>query len=162
MAVGIAVGAIIGLLVATMLKAGTKTLQYALRQSRVLTNARKAIEGDGSKRGLLWSVRAASSATALSPDSLTVGLPANPPLKLHYSVCPDGLCESQSSNDVSIAEGVTSLSFDYYNLDANGRIMASTAPESVTLVSGFLELSGADPNQKTSGALFVGRLRNAQ
>ncbi len=159
MAVAIAVGGVLGLLISAMIKAGLQTLHYAMRQNMIMTNARKALVGDGDKMGVIGSVRLAVSVKALSDDSLAL-TPAEG-ASSSFVLCPPSLCLSHHSLEEKRADGVSSFAVGYYNLNDEGLIMRSTAPESVALVSAYLELDGADARLKSRGAWSVTRLRNS-
>lgn len=137
--VGIAAMSVITLVLAGLFKAGLQSYRYALRQNLVLANARKAIEGDGRSRGILWNAQAAQS-LALSSGSVTLSLPSQP--SLQYLVSDRTLLQSQMGTQQKQADGVTGLQSGYYNLDGQGRIMQSTAAASAAMVATTLTMQG--------------------
>ena len=157
MAVGIAVTAMIGLIIAGLFKAGIQSYRYSLRQTLVLANARKAIDGDGGARGLIWSGQEAQATSDLSADGVTLNLPTV--ASRRFLVANQALFQSQMGSENKQADGITSMQAVYYNLDAQGRIMESASAASASLITTLLTMrgSGADRSyQFFSGA----RMRN--
>ena len=72
--VGLAVMAVVGVVVARLFLAMLSTAQYTLRHLATLSSARKAYVGDGQRRGMSWGVQEASGLVSLSTSSVSAWL----------------------------------------------------------------------------------------
>lgn len=154
--VGMAVLALISLGVAGIFKAGMSASNYTLRQTFVVSNARKALLGDGARKGLVWDLREAEAVTALSTGSVSVSPPGSSVLS--FTLGADFLRRTHSGVSKEQAKGVTGLGVSYYNFDDGGRVVESTAPASAMLVTTELVLSRR--GQREYRFLSGARLRN--
>lgn len=156
LAVGIAVLSVICLVTARLFKAGIQSYNYTLSQVAALSNARKAIDGDGAAHGMVWAAREAASLSDLSADALTLKTSEGPALA--FSVSGQVLRQTRLLDSRDQAKGVAGLQLTYYNLDDQGRIVESTEAASAVLVTSALTLRG--PRDKTYRFFSGARLRN--
>lgn len=157
---GIAIASVIGLVCAGLFRAGIKSYNYSYRQTRVLYAARKALAGDGPRLGLVSASQNAASVDSISSCTLTV-TPEGGFSTLFQS---DGaaLYASRLATKSLQAEAVTSVSAAYYNMDANGRIMVSTSPDTVELVTVQVTMKAAPGSQHTYNFTSGAIVRNRQ
>lgn len=156
--VGVAVSGVVALVTAGLFKAGLLTFNYAVRQNYALSSARKALDGDGPRYGMVWMSQGASFVETLAASSLTVAAPNALPTT--FAVHGQDLYQSQLDVKVKHAEGVSSVALNYYNLDDAGRIVESTSPASATLVTALVSIRGKDPRRKTYEFFSGAQLRN--
>ncbi len=154
---GVSLAAIVGLVLAGLFKAGLDTYNYTMRQSLVLTSYRKASAGDGPRRGMVWSAQDAVSVAELSASTLTVNPSAGS--ALNYTVAGGSLWRSQAGTFGVQAPAVTALEVNYYNLDAAGLVIESTAAASATLATTLTTMQ-ASGKYKTYVFFSGGLLRN--
>lgn len=154
---GVALAAIVGLVLAGIFKAGLDTYNYTMRQSLVLTSYRKAAAGDGPRRGMVWSAQDAVSVAALTASTLTVNPSAG--AALNYTVTGEKLWRSQAGTFQVQAPAVTGLQVNYYNLDAAGLVIESTAAASALMATTLTTLQ-ATGKYKTYVFFSGGLLRN--
>ena len=112
---GMAVMAVIGGVVLGLFGAGLKSFRYTLRQTFVLTVSRRAFEGDGPLRGMIWAGRNAGSAQDLSPTGLN-GIPH-----------------------------LTLLQTNYYNVDEQGHVVESANASEATMVTALIQTQAPGP-----------------
>ena len=155
---GLAVSGVVALVASGLFKAGLLTFHYAVRQNHALTAGRKALAGDGSRHGMVWMSQGAASVAGLDASSLAVSPPGA--LSTTFHVHGEGLYRSQLDVPVMHAEGVSAVALHYYNLDDGGRIVASTAPASASLVTALVSVHGKSPRRKTYHFFSGARLRN--
>jgi Tfp pilus assembly protein PilV len=156
---GIAVASIIALASAGLFKAGIMTYNYTARQNDILENARKALSGDASKRGLLWAARTAPTVQALNANTLVVA-DVGGVTSTTFSLTSQNLNYTNASGTFKLADKITAISFAYYNIGPDGRIQVSTAATSATLVTASLTLTGKNASQREYKAFSGARLRN--
>jgi hypothetical protein len=137
---GVAISAVLALVIAGLFKSGLLTARYSLGQTRILSEARAGLMGAGKVKGVLWQTQEASSFSTLSSTSLALGYAAAAAISFHLSG--RTLLQSQLGVDQTAAVGVSSMTFAYYNLDASGRIMESTAAATAALVTAEIVLPG--------------------
>lgn len=154
--IGIAVLALISLGVAGIFKAGMQSSNYTLRQTFVISNARKALLGDGAREGLLWDLRDASSVASLSTGTAVISRPGTSAIT--YFAGADALLRSHSGVSREQAKGVTALSLAYYNFNDAGVVIESTAPLSAALVT--TEITMRRRSQREYRFMTGARLRN--
>lgn len=154
--VGIAVLAIVGLAVAGLFKAGLKASSYTLNQLSFLSSARMAVLGDASRHGLVWTSQESSSAVSLSTGSLTLGQAAGSAVT--FRTAASTLLRGQLGLEKAQAEDIAGLTLAYYNLDASGRVIESTAPAGAAFVT--FELGVTRPRSSEQRFFSGARLRN--
>lgn len=137
---GVAIASVLALVVSGIFKAGILTSRYSLSQTRILSEARAALIGTGRIKGVLWQAQEGSSFMTLSSTSLAVGYASAASISFRLSGL--DLLQSQLGVDQKAATGISSMTFSYYNLDAAGRIMESTAAASAALVTAAVVLPG--------------------
>lgn len=146
-------------LVSTMLfKAAIVTYMYTMRQSAALSSARTTLMGDGSKFGILWEAQSADYVTSLSATQL--GLASSGTVTAHFRLQGDDLYKIKSGATTTLAGSIDSMAIGYYNLDASGLIMESTATASATYVTALLTMRGNTDNDKVYRFFTGARLRN--
>lgn len=153
---GVSISALLSLVVASLFKAGILTSRYSLGQTQILSQARSALMGRGRVKGLLWQAQEASSCAALSSTSAAFGYAAEASLGLRLSG--RALLQSRLGVDETLASGLSSMSFAYYNLDEAGLVVESTAAASAVLVTVSIVLPG--DRGKSYSFLSGARLRN--
>lgn len=153
---GVAVAALLALTVSSLFKAGILTARYSLGQTQVLSSARSALMGAGGVKGIVWETQEASSFSTMSSSSLALGYSAGPTHS--FRLAGRNLLQNELGSDRTIAAGVSSVTFGYYNLDSAGRVMQSTAAESAAMVTAEIVLPG--DRGKTFSFLTGARLRN--
>lgn len=156
--VGIAIAGVVGLVSAGLFKAGLKSYNYAYVQTRALTSARKALAGDGPNFGMMWAAQNGVSVDSLGISSFTV-TPAGD-FSTVFSVSNNGLYKLRLATKALQAESVGALTVNYYNIGANGLIMASTAPSAATLVTTLVTTRGALTSARTYNFFSGAQLRN--
>ncbi|TBR22534.1 type II secretion system protein [bacterium] len=154
--VGMAVLALIALGVAGIFKAGMQASNYTLRQTFVVSNARKALLGDGPRKGLVWDLRESEAVTSLSAGSVSATAPGSSTLS--YALGNDALARTHSGVSKEVAKGVTGLGAAYFNFDDAGRVIESTTPASAMLATTEVVLSRR--GQREYRFLSGARLRN--
>lgn len=154
--VGIAISAVLALVIAGLFKAGLLTARYSLGETQVLSQARAGLIGTGKIKGVLWQTQEASSFSTLSSTSLALGYAAA--ASISFQLSGRSLLQSQLGVDQALASGISTMTFAYYNLDAAGRVMESTAAESAALVTAEIVLPG--DRGKNYAFLTGARLRN--
>jgi len=154
--VGVATAVIIAAVSATLLKAGLMTYTYSVRQNEALTRARKALGNEGAATGVLRGSRTAYALSELNAAQVTVTATTAATITSYY-VSGGGLYRSVAGTPALHAEGITSLTVNYYNLNASGLIVESTAAASATLVTARVTLRGKTAQQKDYH-LFSGTL----
>lgn len=137
---GVAVSAVLALVIAGLFKTGILTARYSLGQTRVLSEARAGLMGAGKVKGVLWQTQEASSFSTLSSTSLALGYAGAAAISFHLSG--QTLLQSQLGVDQTAAVGVSTMTLAYYNLDAAGHVMESTAAASAALVTAEIVLPG--------------------
>ena len=137
---GVAIASVLSLVVAGIFKAGILTSRYSLSQTQILSEARAALIGTGKLKGVLWQVQEGSSFSTLSSTSLAVGYASA--ASISFRLSGKDLLQRQLSVDQKVTTGISSMTFSYYNLDAAGHIMESTAAVSASLVTGTAVLPG--------------------
>jgi hypothetical protein len=156
--VGVATAAIIGLVSAYLVKAGIMTYNYSARLDDALTRTRRSLGGAGSATGILESSRSGYAVTALNASTVTVNSPAS--LTNSYYVNDQGLFRSKSGVGSVQADQITHLAINYYNLDASGLIIESTAAVSAKLVTALVTLQTKSKQPKTVKLFSGAILRN--
>lgn len=154
--VGIAVLAIVGLAAAGLFKAGLKASSYTLDQMSFLSSGRMAVLGDASRHGLVWTSQESSSALSLSTGSLTLGQAAGSAVAFRTSAA--ALLRGQLGVEKTQAKDVSSLALAYYNLDAAGRVIESTAAAGAAFVT--FDLGVTRPRSGEQRFFSGARLRN--
>lgn len=154
-----AISAVIALVSAGLFKAGMLSYLYSIRQASAASAARASLSGDGSKVGLLWEAQAAAAVQTLHASTLT--LTTNAGATVSYYVTEDGdFYRVAASSSARLATGVSALALNYYNLDASGTVIESTAPASAALVTARLTVAGKSSADKTQVFYGGARLRN--
>jgi prepilin-type N-terminal cleavage/methylation domain-containing protein len=132
---GIVVTALIGLF-----KAALTSTRFTLRQTFVLSNARKALVGDGSHRGIIWGIQeSTSTAVSLSPTSLNLLLSSS---SLNYALSGEILNKTQSGTTYPLAKGLSDIEVKYYAMDSNGLIMVAPSTDTAMYVTAAFTLRG--------------------
>lgn len=137
---GVAISATLALVVSALFKAGILTSRYSLGQTQILDEARTALVGSGRVKGVLWQTQEASSFTMLSSTSLALGYAGA--ASITFRLSGKDLLQRQLGVDQKVTTGISEMAFSYYNLDAAGRIMESTAAASAALVTATIVLPG--------------------
>jgi hypothetical protein len=137
---GVAIAAVLALVVSGIFKAGILTSRYSLSQTQILSEARTALIGSGRIKGMLWQVQEGSSFSTLSSTSLAVGYASA--ASISFRLSGKNLLQSQLGVDQKVTTGISSMTFSYYNLDSTGRIMESTDAASAALVTATLVFPG--------------------
>jgi len=159
--VGIAVAGVLALITAGLFKAGLESYDYSYRQGYSIFAACRGFAGNGSKVGLIWSAQEAKAVSALSASSLALLSPSG--TAILYTLSGNELRQTNAGVQELQAKPVTAVSFDYYNLDSQERIMVSTAPEAATLVTARLKVvAGYGARAKTYNFMSGARLHNNQ
>ncbi len=156
MVIGMMVLSIIGLVITGLFKTGIVATNFTLRQTFVLANSRKAIEGDGVRRGLIWAAQDAGSIAELSSATLRVNPSSG--LSVLYYISGGDLLQSQVGFEQKQAKGITSLQVAYYSTDATGRIVQAASADTARLVTTLIGMTAA--RNKTYYFFSGGRLRN--
>ncbi|MBI5597690.1 MAG: hypothetical protein HY928_16505 [Elusimicrobia bacterium] len=154
--VGIAVLAIVGLAVAGLFKAGLKASTYTLNQLSFLSSARMSVLGDASRHGLVWTGQESSSSASLSTGTLVLGQSAGAAVTFRTTAAT--LLRGQLGVEQVQAEGISSLTLAYYNLDESGRVIESTAAAGAAFVT--FDLGVTRPRSGEQRFFSGARLRN--
>jgi hypothetical protein len=77
-----------------------------------------------------------------------------------YSVNGDAFTRVSGTSTMVLATGVTSLALKYYNLNAGGTIIESTAPASAALITARITVAGKSAADKTQVFYGGAKLRN--
>lgn len=155
--VAAATAALIALVSAMLFKAAFVTYVYTVNQSAALAAARGAISGDGSRLGLLWETQSSDAVSALTADELTA-VASTDTIRFHLS---DGdLYKTRAGVTTKLADDVDSLAINYYNVNASGLVVESTAANSASLVTALVTMRGNGANDKTYRFYSGARLRN--
>lgn len=132
---GITVTALVGLF-----RASLTATRFALRQTSVLSNARKALVSEGPQRGLIWAIQESSStAVSLSSYSLNLLLPAG---AFNYALSGDTLNKTQSGVVYAQSKGLSQMEVKYYGLDSNGLITVAASTDTAVYVTTSFTLNG--------------------
>jgi hypothetical protein len=137
---GVAIAAVLALVVSGIFKAGILTSRYSLSQTQILSEARAALIGTGKIKGVLWQTQEASSFSTMSSTSLALGYAGA--ASISFRLSGRDLLQSQLGVDTKVTTGISSMTFTYYNLDAAGHVMESTAAVSAVLVTATAVLPG--------------------
>lgn len=154
--VGLVTAVIIGAVSASLLKAGIQTYQFSARQNEALTRARKALGGEGSSTGLLRGSRSAYRVSALNASQAAVI--STSAVTTSFSVSNNSLYRTVGGTPTVLADKITALTVNYYNLNSSGLIIESTAAVSATLVTALATLQGQGGSKQKSYYLFSGTL----
>lgn len=158
LSVGIALAGVVALVSVGLFKAGLKSYNYSYRQMRMLTSARKALAGDGTRSGMIQAVQSAVSVDALSVSSLAVTPAGDFPTI--YFVGDGGLYTSRLATQALQAEAVSSMTVSYYNMDADGHIIVATAPASAAFATAQITMKGALASDKEYSFMSGAMLHN--
>jgi hypothetical protein len=153
-----AISATIALVSALLFKAGILSYIYSMRQASAVTAARASLSGDGAKTGLLWEAQGASAVQSLDAATLTLSTISGGTVT--YSVNGDAFTRVSGTSTMVLATGVTSLALNYYNLNAGGTIIESTAPASAALITARITVAGKSADDKTQVFYGGAKLRN--
>jgi len=137
---GVAIASVLALVIAGIFKAGVLTSRYSLAQTRILSEARAALIGTGKIKGVLWQTQEASSFSTMSSTSLALGYAGA--ASITFRLSGKDLLQGQLGVDQKVTTGISSIAFSYYNVDAAGLIMESTAAASAALVTASVALPG--------------------
>lgn len=158
--VGIALAAVIGLVCAGLFRAGIKSYNYSYRQTRVIYSARQAMAANGARLGMIWAAQTAASVDSLSVSTLSVTQPGD--FSTSYLISNKNLYACRLAAKDLQAESVSTMTVSYYNLDANGHIMVSTAPEAVAMVTTQISMQGSTARDRTYNFMSGALVRNNQ
>jgi hypothetical protein len=153
---GLALVMLLTAVITGLFGAAMKSFTYSTRQTTVLSNARKALDGGSAKPGMAWQARQALSISGLTATQLTVNAPDGSTSQ--YGLSGQALSLTKSGLVTPLATNVTSLQLSYYNADASGRIMVSTDTASSSLVTAWMQTQ--QPGRKTYTFFTAARLRN--
>jgi prepilin-type N-terminal cleavage/methylation domain-containing protein len=153
------ISAVIALVSALLFKAGMVSYLYSYRQATALTAARASLSGDGSKTGLLWEAEEAKAVQSLNASTLTLTT-ASLGTVSYYVTGGGSLYRVAGSSASVLATGVSSLALNYYNLNATGAIIESTAAVSANLVTARLTVVKKSVSDKDHVYFAGARLRN--
>lgn len=156
--VGVALSAMIALVLARMFQVTLRAAQATLRQSGTLASSRRALVNAGPHRGMLWAAREALQARSLSTSTLELSLPVLS--EYAYAVSGETLVKTQDGVEWAQATGVSSLTLSYFEIDASGRIFASTAASSASYVQVRLTATGRGPRERRYDFVSGAWLRN--
>jgi prepilin-type N-terminal cleavage/methylation domain-containing protein len=140
MSVGIAVLSVITLVTAALFKAAIKSYNYTINQVNVLSNARKALEGEGAEHGMAWESMGASSVAGLDAGTLALNGPSGPTTT--FALSGTTLRRTRLLDARDQAAGVASLQIAYYSLDAAGGVVESTSAADAAFVTQTLSMRG--------------------
>ncbi len=157
--IAVAVAGSLALVIAALFRAGLTSYQFSIRQTFFLSGIRKALSGEGSQQGLNWAGMSAQAAGNLNPNDIQFLFSSVP--AVDYYVSSNTLYRRQLSSAYPLAPNINSLSFDYYQLDGSGLIVASTAPESALLVTVAASMRGS-VLEKNYSLFSAAQLRNHQ
>lgn len=153
-----AISATIALVSVALFKGGMLSYLYSARQASALSSARKAFSGDGSKYGLLWEAQGAREVQSLDPSRLT--LTSMSGVTISYFVSGGSLYKVVGGSTAVLAPEASSLALNYYNPDAAGAVVESTAAVSASFVTARLTVEGKGPGAKSQVYYGGARLRN--
>jgi len=137
---GVAISAVLALVISALFKAGILTSRYSLGQTQVLSQARAALLGTGRVKGVVWQTQEAASFSTLSSTSLALGYAAS--AAVDFRLSGKTLLQRQLGVDQTIATGISSMTLSYYNLDASGLVFESTVAASAVLATASVVLPG--------------------
>lgn len=157
--VGLVTATIMAAVCAKVLQLGIMTYTYSVRQNSALTQTRKALAGDGARYGALAASRGAHSFSALGAASLAVKSSTDSVIT-NFFISGSNLYRTKSAETVLQADAVASIAVSYYNMDASGLIMTSTAAESSTMATTLVTVPGKTAKQKNYTLFSGAQLRN--
>ena len=144
------------LAIALMFRLAITAQRLCSEQTRVLSNVRKALHGDGPVPGMIFDTLYASSATAASSSS-SLFLVALGGATTSYALSASDLQRTAGGSAANLAAGLSNLSFAYYMLDPGGRVVSTTTYSAADLVTFTFRAS----LPRTSPAFYSGaRLKN--
>lgn len=140
----------------SLFSAGIKAFMYSARQTTMLANARKALDGGSATPGMAWQARQALAVTGLSATQLHLSGPnASAP---QFTFANQSLSLSLSGIVTPLTQNMSGLQIAYYGLDASGLVMISTDTANARLVTTWVQ------SQQTGGKTYTffsaARLRN--
>ena len=153
---GLVIISVITGVITGLFKAGITSFNTTLRQTLVLTNARKAFDGDGNSYGLLWQAREAGSINTLSASGLHLDSPRGFPVQ--YLVSDGVLWNVQQGDKTEQAKSISAMQTKYYQMNAQGIIMESAEASSATMITANLQMQS--PQKKTYSFFSGAQLRN--
>lgn len=143
---------------ATLLfKVAIRTYQTTARQTLALGSIRNALAGNGSSPGMLEAARLGKTLSSLGGSPLVVLSTSG--VSSTFSLSGTDLYRADSAGSTVLAGSISTMTFGYYNMNASGLIMQSTAAASATMVTAQVTLTGTG-TQKTYVSFGGARLRN--
>jgi len=139
--VGVATAVVIGAVSAGILKAGIMTYSNSVHAHESLTRIRKALGGEGAAFGVLRAGRAANAVAALNAAQVEVNSSTSTVLTSYY-VSGGRLLRSVGGVVTQQADEMSTMTVNYYNMNASGLIVESTSTASATLVTALVTLRG--------------------
>lgn len=131
---GIAVAATLSLVVARMFQSAMVSSRWSALEITLLTNARKALAGDASFRGLVLDGQ--SSVQVTTPTASALGLVDSLGVSTTYTLSASGNLLSTKQGAAAVrASGLSELSFAYYAVDSSYLIFVSTYGQGTHLVT---------------------------
>lgn len=154
--VGIAACAVLSLVVAGIMRAGLYTSNYSLRQTLILANSRKAIEGDGRLLGMAWALQESQAVRELSPAGLDLA-PASGS-SVQYASDDGALTRTELGVTRRLAQNISSIEARYYALDEQGYVRETADASSAVMVTTLVAMKS--PNGRTYVFFSGAQLRN--
>lgn len=156
---GVVTAVIIGAASAALIKAGILTYSFSVSQNAALTRTRKAMQGEGSASGILPVGRGAYAIDEMNASEVEV-LSSSSAVLTSYYVSEGNLIKDTDGVPGLHAESITTVEFNYYNLNASGLIVESTSAAGARLVTALVTVAGKT-NKHKDHKLFSGTtLRN--
>jgi hypothetical protein len=157
--IGLGTAAILGLVSASLFKAGMLTYNYMSRQNKALASSIKALSGDGSRSGILRTARAAKSVQSLGSTTMTFVSTAS--ATTAFTLGGTNLTYTTSAGTKVQATDISTMTLGYYNFNTGtGRLIQSTAAASATLITVQLDMKGKSGTQKDYNFFSGAWMRN--
>jgi prepilin-type N-terminal cleavage/methylation domain-containing protein len=154
--VGMITAAVIATVCAKILLVGIQTYNYSVRQGTSMTRMREALAGSGSRTGILEASRAAYSFSTVSASSVAV-LSTPAAILTNYYVKSGNLYRTKSSSSVVQADGVNTLTLNYYAA-ANGLVSSTTVASAATMMTAMVVIGSGTVNAQRTYTLYSGAL----
>lgn len=154
--IGIAVLAVMGLVLAGLLKGSIVSSGRSAEVVFLLSNARKALNGGGSFGGMMGDAAQAQAVGSVAPDALT--LVDREGVRIAYTLSSAGeLTQTSLGTSTVRAQDISGLSAQYYGRDAGYHVFEASDPSAVDLVTVSFKVPG---KSRTVRMLSGSRLMN--
>ena len=132
--IGLAMTATLSLVVAYMFKSASTSWQISTKENTILTNARKALNGDAATRGLTLEIQYAANVTTATLGSLSLTDFSGVTTTFTVSAAGDLVATKQGVAKTR-ATGLSSFQVRYYALDDTYSVVENTGPATIDLVT---------------------------